>query len=189
MFILVLFVIVAAVLLFSGVGIYNRLVTFKHAVAAAWSNIDVVLKQRHDELPKLIETCKQYMKFEQETLERVMKARSAVHSAGITGNVDALGSAEGELRMGLGKLFAVAEAYPELKTSDSFQQLQARISRLETSIADRRELYNEAVNVNNASIEQFPATIIVGLFNFQAAKLLEFSEADRADVDVKALFS
>jgi len=187
--VILIFFVLAAVVLFLGVGTFNRLVTLKHAVAASWPNIDVLLKQRHDELPKLIETCKQYMKFEQETLERVMKARSAVHSAGISGNVDALSAAEGDLRMGLGKLFAVAEAYPELKTSESFQQLQLRISRLETTISDRRELYNEAVNVNNASIEQFPASIIVGLFNFKAAKQLEFSEADRADVDVKALFS
>ncbi len=189
MFVLIIFFVLAAVLLITGIGIHNRLVAFKHRVAAAWSNIDVLLKQRHDELPKLVETCKQYMKFEQETLERVMKARSSVHAASAAGDVGALNTAEGELRAGLGKLFALAEAYPDLKANNSFQQLQSRISALETSIADRRELYNEAVNINNASIEQFPASVIAGMFAFQPAKLLEFSAADRADVDVKALFS
>ncbi|MBC7983271.1 MAG: LemA family protein [Candidatus Obscuribacterales bacterium] len=189
MFVLIIFLILAAVLLMWGVGIYNRLVAFKHRVAAAWSNIDVLLKQRHDELPKLVETCKQYMKFEQDTLERVMKARSSVYAASAAGDIGALNTAEGELRAGLGKLFAVAEAYPDLKANQSFQQLQSRISALETSIADRRELYNEAVNINNASIEQFPASVIAGMFDFKPAKLLEFSEAERADVDMKALFS
>ena len=189
MFALVIFVIIAIVVVGGGISLYNRLVAIKHRVSTAWSNIDVLLKQRHDELPKLVETCKQYMTYEQETLERVMKARSAVHAASGSQDPAALGKAEGELRGQLGKLFALAEAYPDLKANASFQQLQARISGLETAIADRRELYNEAVNVNNASIEQFPASVIAGLFTFKPAKLLEFAVAERADVDVKALFS
>jgi LemA protein len=179
----------AAFVIVAGIGIYNRLVGLKHGTKAAWSNIDVLLKQRHDELPKLIETCKQHMKFEQDTLERVIRARSAVNNASVSGDLTALGAAETELRSGLGRLFAVAEAYPELKASVSFQQLQSRISVLETSISDRRELYNEAVNVNNVAIEQFPASVIAGMFAFAAAKLLEFSDAETADVDVKALFN
>jgi LemA protein len=186
---LIIVVVLALLVLVPGIGIYNRLVSLKHASKTAFSNIDVLLKQRHDELPKLVETCKQYMKFEQDTLEKVMKARSSVHAAGASGDVAALSAAEGELRSGLGRLFALAEAYPDLKASQQFQQLQSRISALETSISDRRELYNEAVNVNNASIEQFPASVIAGMFGFLPVKLLEFSDADRADVDVKALFS
>ena len=183
------FLAVVVILLVWGVTIYNRLVNLKHNVSQAWSNIDVLLKQRHDELPKLVETCKQYMGYEQETLERVMKARSAVSAAREAGNVGALGAAESQLRLGLGNLFAVAEAYPELKANESFQHLQARISGLENAIADRREFYNESVNVNNIRIEQFPDVIIARMLAFKAFELLEFSEEEKADVDMKTLFS
>lgn len=172
-----------------GVIIYNGLVGLKHGVAKAWANIDVLLKQRHDELPKLVETCKQYMAYEQATLEKVMRARAAVAQAREKGDIASVGAAETELRLGLGQLFAVAEAYPDLKANQTFQHLQARISDLENSIADRREFYNESVNNNNVRIEQFPDLIIARLFHFTAAELLEFGEEDRRDVDVKALFS
>jgi LemA protein len=170
------------------VTIYNNLVALKHSVSKAWANIDVLLKQRHDELPKLIETCKQYMGYEQETLEKVMLARSAVATARERGDVPSLGPAETQLRMGLGNLFAVAEAYPELKANESFKQLQARISGLEEAIADRREFYNESVNANNVRIEQFPDVIIARMLNFPARDLLEFTDEEKQDVDVKALF-
>ena len=172
-----------------GVAIYNNLVKLKHAVSKAWSNIDVLLKQRHDELPKLVETCKQYMKFEQETLEKVMQARAAAQAARQAGDVKGVGAAETQMRLGLGNLFAVAEAYPELKANQSFQQLQARISGLENAIADRREFYNESVNINNVRIEQFPDIIVARLFGFGAFDLLEFSEEETADVDMKAMFA
>jgi len=171
-----------------GVMIYNGLVQVKHAVAKAWANIDVLLKQRHDELPKLVETCKQYKQFEQETLQRVIEARSRVQTARESQNIPALGQAEGALRAGLGQLFAIAEAYPDLKTNENFMQLQTRITALENGIADRRELYNEAVNINNVRIEQFPDSIIAGMFRFEAKPLLEFASAEKADVDMKALF-
>ncbi len=168
--------------------LYNNLVQLKHNVAKAWANIDVLLKQRHDELPKLVETCKQYMKFEQETLQKVMEARSRVFAAREAQNIPELGQAEGALRATLGHLFALAEAYPDLKTNQIFQQLQARISGLENAIADRREFYNESVNINNVRVEQFPDTIIAGMFNFKPAPLLEFRDAEKADVDMKQLF-
>lgn len=171
------------------VVLYNGLVRLKHGVSKAWSNIDVLLKQRHDELPKLVETCKQYMQYEGSTLERVIAARSAVANAREQHDVGALGRAESGLRAGLGQLFALAENYPELKANDSFQHLQQRISGLENGIADRRELYNEAVNLNNVRIEQFPDVIVARMFNFQAAELLVFSEAEKADVDIKSLFN
>jgi LemA protein len=169
--------------------IYNNLVSLKHNVSKAWANIDVLLKQRHDELPKLVETCKQYMGYEQETLEKVMQARSAVSAAREKGDVSALGPAETQLRMGLGNLFALAEAYPDLKANDSFQHLQGRISGLENAIADRREFYNESVNNNNVRIEQFPDVIIARNLGFGAKDLLEFSEGETKDVNVKELFS
>ena len=171
-----------------GILIYNRLVELKHDVTKAWSNIEVLLKQRHDELPKLVETCKQYMKFERETLEAVMRARSAVAAARDTGDIDALGRAETAMRSGLGNLFAVAESYPELRSNDTFQHLQGRISGLENTIADRREFYNASVNLNNIRIQQFPDVLIANMFGFRAKRLLKFREEERKDVDLTALF-
>jgi LemA protein len=183
------FIGVVVVVIGYAILIYNNLVSLKHAVSQAWANIDVLLKQRHDELPKLVETCKQYMQYEKETLEKVMQARAAVSDARARGDVAAVGAAESTLRLGLGNLFAVAEAYPDLKANQSFQHLQTRISGLENSIADRREFYNAAVNQNNVRIEQFPDVLVAKTFGFMSAQLLEFSEAEKADVDVKALFS
>lgn len=180
---------VIAGLLVYAITIYNHLVTLKHNVSKSWANIDVLLKQRHDELPKLIEVCKQYMGYEKDTMERIIKARSAVASARENTDISALGAAETQLRMGLGNLFALAESYPDLKADQSFQHLQTRITGLENSIADRREFYNEAVNNNNVRIEQFPDVIIARFFNFKEADLLEFSEEEKADVDVKGLFN
>ena len=178
-----------AIALLYGIVIYNNLVRLKHAIAKAWANIDVLLKQRHDELPKLVEVCRQYKQFEETTLTRVIEARARVSSARADHDVPALGAAEGMLRMGLGQIFAVAEAYPELKANEHFMQLQTRITALENSIADRREWYNESVNVHNVRIEQFPDLIVARLFQFSAQPLLEFSTAEKADVDMKALFS
>jgi LemA protein len=175
-------------LLLYGIMIYNKLVTLKHNVLKNWSNIDVLLKQRHDELPKLVETCKQYMKFEQETLEKVIQARSAVASARENTDIKSLGLAETALRVGLGNLFALAEDYPELRANENFQHLQKRITGLEDSIADRREFYNESVNINNIRIEQFPDVIIANWFQFKPFDLLEFSDEEKADVELKSLF-
>jgi LemA protein len=186
---LLIFFGIVAVLLFYGIGLYNHLVNVKHAVAKAWANIDVLLKQRHDELPKLVEVCKQYKQFEQATLQKVIEARSQVQSARERQDIPALGQAEGMLRMGLGNIFAVAEAYPELKANENFMQLQTRITSLENGIADRRELYNESVNINNVQIEVFPASIVAKLFNFGEKPLLEFSASEKADVGMKQLFS
>ena len=186
---ILIFLGIVAVLLFYGIGLYNHLVNVKHAVAKAWANIDVLLKQRHDELPKLVEVCKQYKQFEQATLQKVIEARSQVQTARQQQDIPALGQAEGMLRMGLGNIFAVAEAYPELKANEHFMQLQSRITSLENGIADRRELYNESVNINNVQIEVFPASIIAKLFNFGEKPLLEFSSSEKADVDMKSLFS
>jgi LemA protein len=172
-----------------GVMIYNSLVQVKHNVSKAWANIDVLLKQRHDEIPKLVEVCKQYRQFEQDTLQRVIEARSRVFQASQSQNMPALGQAETALRAGLANLYAVAEAYPELKTNEQFMNLQTRISALENAIADRREFYNESVNINNVRIEQFPDVVIAGMFNFPARQLLEFQEEEKRDVDVKQLFA
>ena len=170
------------------IRIYNGLVALRENVRKAWSNIDVLLTQRHDELPKLVETCKRYMAYEQETLERIMQARTAVFRAQGSGNVAALGAAEQLLREGLGRLFAVVENYPDLKADRGFQHLQTRITQLEDTIADRRELYNEAVNLNNIRIQTFPDLIVARLFDFRQSPLLEFSEEQKRDVNLGQLF-
>ena len=186
-----LFIFLGIVVIFSFyfINIYNNLVRIKHNVAQAWSNIDILLKQRHDELPKLVEVCKQYMEYEGTALEKIIAARSGVSSARQSGDIGALGMAEGQLRLGLGSLFAVSEAYPELKANENFQHLQNRITGLEDAIADRREYYNDSVNINNVRIEQFPDLIIARLLNFKERELLEFDEQEKKDVNIKSLFN
>src|SRR5919204_5220823 len=182
---IVLMVLAASALLaivYAGM-LYNGLVTVKNNVALAWANIDVLLKQRHDELPKLVEACKAYRDFERDTLVRVTEARARVGQAREARDIDALGPAEAALRAGVARVFAVAERYPDLKANENFLQLQSRITGLENAIADRREYYNDCVNVNNIRIEQFPDALVARAFNFREARLLEFSAQETADVD------
>ena len=183
-----IFWIILAILVIYFVMSYNSLVSVKNNVSKAWANIEVLLKQRHDEIPKLIDTCKQYMQYEQATLEKVIQARASVATAQQTHDVSALGSAESSLRTSLGNLFALAENYPELKANESFLNLQSRISSLENAIADRREFYNDSVNINNVRIEQFPDLIIAKLLSFPKFTLLNFSAAELTDVDITQRF-
>jgi len=183
-----IFWIILAILVIYFVMSYNSLVSVKNNVSKAWANIEVLLKQRHDEIPKLIDTCKQYMQYEQATLEKVIQARASVATAQQTHDVSALGSAESSLRTSLGNLFALAENYPELKANESFLNLESRISGLENAIADRREFYNDSVNINNVRIEQFPDLIIAKLLSFPKFTLLNFSAAELTDVDITQRF-
>lgn len=182
-------VVVLLVVFTYAILIYNSLVMLKHNVSKAWSNIDVSLKQRHEEIPKLIAVCQEYMAFEKETLVKVMQARNQVATAQGKQDINSLGMAEQMLRGGLGQLFAVAEAYPELGSNSQFQHLQQRITQLDSEISDRREFYNDSVNLNNIRIEQFPDVIIANLLNFKAFDLLEFAEQELQDVNVKQLFA
>lgn len=179
--------VLSALLLYS-IVIYNGLAMLKHNVARSWSKIDVLLKQRHDEIHKLVEACKQYMQFEKQTLERVMLARTGIDSAREKGDVKAVGDGEGALRSGIAGIAATVEAHPELKANQPIQQLLDRITGLENAISDRRKFYNESVNLNNVRIQQFPDVIIARLCGFQQRELLEFSGDGRKDVDVSALF-
>ncbi|MFO1465072.1 MAG: LemA family protein [Steroidobacteraceae bacterium] len=186
------FIVILALLVIVGiyaVGIYNGLVRLRESVKVAWSNIDVLLKQRHDELPKLVDACKRYMQYEQETLEKVMRARGALIQAAGSGNVAAVGAAEQQLHAGLDRLFAVAENYPQLKADETFRHLQGRISSLEESLADRREFYNDQVNLNNIRIKVFPDVILANAFGFGPAQLLEFAAEEKRDVNVGELFN
>jgi len=148
-----------------------------------------LLKQRNEELPKLIDTCKAYMAHEAQTLEKVVQARMGVNQALKSHSATALSQAESSLASSIGGLYAVAENYPDLKSNQTFINLQQRITGLENQIADRREFYNDSVNVNNVRIAQFPDLLVARLFNFQDADLLQFAADELKDVDVGARFN
>lgn len=161
--------------------IYNGFVQLKNNINRDWSNIDVLLKQRYDELPKLIKVCEGYMQHEQKTLEAVIKARSMAGAART--DADRM-QAQNTLTDTLKSLFMVVERYPDLKADAGFRQLSNRISELEDQIADRRELYNAAVTIYNTRIDQFPDVIVARLFNFSSRNLWEIDPAHREDVAV-----
>jgi LemA protein len=164
------------------VTIYNSLVRLRNDIDKAWANIDVLLKQRHDELPKLIETCKGYMQYEQKTFQLITEARTAFMNAT---TVAQKAQADNLISGALKSLFAVSENYPELKANNNFMQLQGRISELEEKIADRREFFNDDVNTYNIRIQQLPDVFIAGLMNLQRKDLFKVAEEDRRDVEVK----
>ena len=176
----VLAIIVIAIIMYF-VGLYNSLVTSKNNIDRSFSNIDVLLKQRHDELPKLIETCKGYMQYEQKTLQAVTEARTAFMRATTPAEK---AQADNMVSGALKTLFAVAEKYPDLKANTSFMQLQGRITELETKIAAQRSSYNEDVNAFNIRIAQIPANFVAGFMGLQPHALFQVAEADREDVKV-----
>ena len=181
--------IVVGVILLVGIYLwatYNSLVQLNVRVDEAWSGITVQLKRRADLIPNLIETVKGYAAHEKAVFENVTRARAETIGAQTPAEA---GVAEGHMQQALKSLFAVAEAYPELKANENFMQLQQRITSLENGIADRRELYNDAVNINNVRVEQFPDAVIARAFSFESKPLLEFSTVEKADVDLKQLFS
>jgi LemA protein len=162
--------------------IYNALIRLKNDIDKAWSNIDVLLKQRHDELPKLIETCKGYMQYEQHAFQSIVEARNAYQKAS---TVAEKAQADNLMSGALKNLFALAENYPELKANNNFMALQNRISELEEKIADRREFFNDDVNTYNIRIQQLPDVFIARVMNLQPRDLFKVSEEDRQDVQVK----
>jgi LemA protein len=161
--------------LFYGVSLYNNLVAANNAVSKAWVHIDVLLKQRHDELLQLVKACKQCQQFERSALQSVMEARAAVLAAAESRDAGALGSAEVVLRAWVGRIIALAQAYPVLMADQSFLAVLGRISALEGGIAQRRALYNDAVSLNNVLLESFPDNAIASRFKFGKKQLLEFS--------------
>lgn len=171
------------------VSIYNMLIMLGNNVSKAWANINVLLVQRHDEIPKLIDTCKNYMNYEQETLTKVIHARQQVEMAREKKDINDLGKSEASLQKSLNNLLALVENYPDLKANNSFQQLSQRISQLESYIADRREIYNDSVNLNNVRIHQFPLNVIASLFGFKEYDLLKFSAEEQADININQLFA
>lgn len=168
------------------VVVYNGLIRLKRDVKRAWKNIDVLLKQRHDELPKLIDACKEYMDYEKGALQKIVKLRSKAQEAS-TPKEQA--KADEKLRGALSNLFAVAEDYPDLKAQENFGKLQERISSLEDQIADRREFYNEVVTTYNTRINQIPYNFIADMLKYEEKELFEVPEEEKEDIDVSEQFS
>jgi LemA protein len=162
--------------------IYNELVRLRNDNDRAWANIDVLLKQRHDEIPNLVETVKGYMQHERQTLLAVTQARTASMSAATVGQ-----KAEADLLVAgaLRGLFAVAESYPDLKANQNFLKLQTRISELEERIADRREFFNDDVNTYNTRIKQVPDMFLANMMNLKARDMFKVSEEERQAIEVK----
>jgi len=159
-------------------GIYNSLVRKRNQVDNAWSQIDVQLKRRHDLIPNLVETVKDYMQYEQETLTKVTDARAAAVSAGAQGP-QAQAAAENTLTDTLRSLFAVVENYPDLKANQNVLALQEELTTTENKISFARQFYNDSVMNFNTKIQTFPNTIIAGMFNFKERQFFEADEADR----------
>ena len=161
--------------------LYNGLVRLRNDNDRSWANIDVLLKQRHDEIPNLVETVKGYMQHEQQTLVAVTQARAASMNAASIGQ-----KAQADLSMtvALRGLFAVAENYPQLKANENFLKLQMRISELEERIADRREFFNDDVNTYNTRIGQIPDVFVASLIGLKRREMFKVSEEDRRQVEV-----
>lgn len=182
-FAVLLFIIIGIISYF--ISVYNGLVRLSRNIAKAWANIDVLLKQRYDEIPKLVKVCEGYMKHERDTLEKITAARTACLSAKSVGES---AQAESLLSGSLKTLFAVSENYPDLKANQNFMQLQQRVSYLESQLADRREFYNDSVNVYNIRIAQIPDLFVARMLNYSEKDLFKVVEAEKKDVDINFNF-
>ena len=177
---LIIIGVIVVVLLFLVVGAYNRLVNLDQNADQAFADIDVQLKQRQDLIPNLVETVKGYATHERGTLEAVIQARNAATQAT---TVNDKVQAENMLTGALGRLFALSEAYPDLKANTNFQQLQMDLSDIENKLAAARRFFNNAVSEYNASIEQFPAVLFAKSFGFTGREFFELDEGERAAVN------
>jgi LemA protein len=178
---LLVFLVITGLLIYA-IIIYNELVRLRNDNDRAWANIDVLLKQRHDEIPNLVETVKGYMQHERQVLENVTAARASAVSAITVGQ-----KAQADLLMtgALRGLFAVAENYPQLKANENFLKLQNRISELEERIADRREFFNDDVNTYNTRIRQIPDVFLANFMGLKPREMFKVSDEDRRQVEVK----
>ncbi len=188
-----IFLAVLAAIVFWGIGIYNRLVNERNRVKNAFAQIDVQLTRRYDLIPNLVEAVKGYMKHERETLEAVINARNAASSSLDAAKADPanalamkeLGASEGALTSALGKLFALSEAYPDLKANQNMMQFQEELASTENKVAFSRQAFNDTVLQYNNSAQNFPNNVIAGFFSFELASFLEIdSEEKREAPDV-----
>jgi len=168
-----IFLVVVVALVFWVIGAYNSLIALKNRVLNAWKQIDVQLKRRHDLIPNLIESVKGAMNFEKETLEAVVAARAKAMGAQ---GVRATAQAEGELTQALGRLFALAESYPDLKATSNIGQLQEELTSTENKIAFARQLYNDEATLYNTKQEQFPTNLVAGLAKASPAELWQIED-------------
>jgi LemA protein len=178
------FLIIAAVvvlLVVLVVGLYNRFVQLRNRIDNAWAQVDVQLRRRYDLIPNLVESVKGYAAHERETFERVTEARALGVQAR---TVEEQAQAENVLTQALRQLFAVAEAYPELRANENFQQLQSELTATEGQIATARQIYNDTVLMYNNAIQTFPGVLFAGMFGFTQRPFLEIEEASRAPVAV-----
>lgn len=178
---IILIVIVVLIVLFV-INTYNTLVGLRNKVKDQWAQIDVQLKRRFDLIPNLVETVKGYAKHESGTLEAVVKARNTYLSANTP---EAQMKADGELTQAITKLFALTEAYPELKANENFKQLQSELTSTEDKISYARQFYNDIVMKYNNKIEMFPSNIVAGMFNFKTQAFFEVNEEERQNVKVQ----
>jgi LemA protein len=185
-----------ALAVFWAIGAYNRLINLRNKFKNAFAQIDVQLKRRYDLIPNLVETAKGYMKHERETLEAVIKARNSAVTANAAAAADpaspaaiqGLMAAEGALSGALGKLFALAEAYPDLKANANMMQLSEELTGTENKIAFARQAFNDAVMTFNTAVEQFPSNVIANFFAFKQAELLQATEAPEEKKAIKVQF-
>ena len=161
--------------------VYNGLIQVKENIKKSWANIDVLLMQRSDEIPKLVKVLKSFVKHEKKMFDSIMDARSFYLSAS---SVSEKADTDSEMSSALKSIFALSEAYPELKSNDNFLKLQERISGLENDIADRRELYNESVNNYNIRIQSLPDAFIANAMNLASEEMFKVDEKKKKDVDI-----
>ncbi len=181
---------ILAAIVFWGIGIYNRLINERNRVKNAFAQIDVQLTRRYDLIPNLVEAVKGYMKHERETLEAVITARNAASSSLEAAKADPanaeaikkLGASEGALAGALGRLFALSEAYPDLKANQNMMQLQEELASTENKVAFSRQAFNDSVLQYNNSAQNFPNNVIAGFFSFDLASFLEIDSEEKRDV-------
>ena len=161
--------------------IYNGLIQVKENIKKSWANIDVLLMQRSDEIPKLVKVLKSFVKHEKKMFDNIIEARSFYLGAS---NISEKADADNEMSSALKSVFALSEAYPELRSNDNFLKLQERIGGLENDIADRRELYNESVNNYNIRIQSLPDAFIANSMNLTAEEMFKVDEKKKKDVDI-----
>ena len=179
-----------AVVIFYAIGIYNSLINLRNRVKNAFAQIDVQLTRRHDLIPNLVEAVKGYMKHERETLDAVIKARNTAVSSLDAAKADPsnaaaiqqLGESEGALGAALGRLFALSEAYPDLKANENMMQFQEELTSTENKVAFSRQAFNDAVLGYNNKVENFPNNIIAGMFRFELASFLEIESPEKREV-------
>jgi LemA protein len=182
MIVLIVVIVVVLGLIIYTIAIYNGLIRLKNNIKKSWANIDVLLKQRSDELPKLISSVKGYMKHEKTTLAALTKARTAIMTAKTKSQKAA---ADDVISGALKTIFAVAENYPKLRANENFLHLQSRISGLENELADRREFYNDSANTYNIRIHSFPDKILAGMMKYTDEDMFKASAKDKKDVKVR----